>query len=468
MKRANTDATGFNRNNLNAQAGNDQDVRQGSDAGKSQPTQHAIPTVSVNNDRPTSALPALLIPPLAELASQFASSAPPVQLSASQPVLRGLEAAESAHGSGNGQTDALGSLVLHEPCLTAEQGSDPGAVQALDKHYRNELSAWVESAAPSKRAVHREAETKVNAYLEVPEEQKWLINLSNLDLLTLPPLPAGLRALSVCHSNLSALPERLPSGLRMLNVTWNQLTALPEHLPQGLLALSGGLNKLTVLPKHLPPGLLSLQVPSNRLAALPEYLPPGLQRLHVASNQLTALPEHLPQGLLALEVSRNQLTALPEQLPQGLQMLKVGHNELTVLPEHLPRSLKTLSVSNTRLNAKTLVALMRNNTSITELEVDSLNIDADSKQALDAELVNNREHPARLEKAAVTLDLLTRFGLTTSDQTGTLIKRDSTPSPVADRLPGQSIPHELHHVLSANCPKDVLAVLAGMVDETGQ
>lgn len=157
-----------------------------------------------------------------------------------------------------------------------------------------------------------------------------------------------------------------------------------------------------------------------RLSTLPP-LPPDLKALDVSKNGLTALPEHLPQGLQELNVSRNKLSALPEHLPQGLQKLYVNQTKLTALPKYLPQNLKFLWVKGCGLSSKALVGLMQSNISIKELDVDRLDIDASAKQELDAELVNNREHPARLIKAAVTLDLLTRFGLTTPDQTGLLL-----------------------------------------------
>lgn len=486
MKPASSDAIGCNRTNLTMQAGNDHDVRQDPDSGESEQAQKLIPKVSVDNDRQIVGQPALFFPPQQELTNLCVLGL----LSASQPVLRGLESTGSAHGSGNGQTDAPGSLALQEPGLTPEQGSEQGTVQAaLDKDYRNELSAWVMSAAPTERAVRQKAVKRIHVYLEEPAEQRRLIDLSSLSLSTLPPLPADLIALDVNANELSALPEYLPrglqalyvrsnqltvlpepllQGLQVLNVSDNALTALPKHLPQGLRALSVGGNGLSALPEHFPQGLEKLYASDNKLSALPEHLPPGLQELDVSYNELTVLPEHLPQGLQELDVGHNQLTALPENLSPGLRKLYVGYNQLTALPKNFPQNLKSLGVADCAFNSKALVALMRSNTSITELDFDQLHIDAGSEQELAAELVNNAEHPARLANAAVTLDLLSRLAFTTSDQTGALIRRDLTPNPVAGRLPEQPIPAELHDVLAENCPKDVLAVLAGMVDGTAQ
>lgn len=193
-----------------------------------------------------------------------------------------------------------------------------------------------------------------------------------------------------------------------------------------------------------------------------------------------------PEARRYINFSGLGLSSLPP-LPADLIELDVCRNNLTALPGHLLQNLRSLSVQCNPLKPETLIAFMRSNTSITELDFDRFGTEIDtdtyneapsevypdvffdelSTQALDLELVYNKEHPARLLKAAVTLDLLTRLALTTSDQTGTLIKRDSTPNPVVGQLPSQPIPAELHNVLAANCPKDVLAVLAGMVNEVG-
>lgn len=148
MNSACTDATGSNRTNLTAQAGNDDNVRKDADSGESQPAQQ--PKVSVDNDGRTIGQPVLFFPPQQERTNLFV----PGELSATQPVLRELESAESAQESGNGQTDARGGLALQEHGLTPEEGSEPGIAQAaLDRDYRSELIAWVKFAVPTERAV---------------------------------------------------------------------------------------------------------------------------------------------------------------------------------------------------------------------------------------------------------------------------------------------------------------------------
>jgi hypothetical protein len=154
-------------------------------------------------------------------------------------------------------------------------------------------------------------------------------------------------------------------------------------------------------------------------------------------------------------------------LPQGLQVLDVGGNKLTALPANLPQSLKRLVAFSSDLSPETLLALMRTNTSITDLDVDKYGFTTESWHEPANEITKNQNHPARVAKAAATLDLLTRLG-TTSDQTGELIRRDPIPDPVAGQLPQQSIPAELHQVLAEHCAKGVLTVLAGMVDDPGQ
>jgi hypothetical protein len=120
------------------------------------------------------------------------------------------------------------------------------------------------------------------------------------------------------------------------------------------------------------------------------------------------------------------------------------------------------------LSPETLLALMRTNTSITDLDVGEYGFTTESWHELDNEMTNNQNHPARVAKAAATLDLLTRFRFTASAKTGELIERDPIPDPVAGQLPQQSIPAELHQVLAEHCAKGVLTVLAGMVDDPGQ
>jgi Leucine-rich repeat (LRR) protein len=160
--------------------------------------------------------------------------------------------------------------------------------------------------------------------------------------------PRGLVDLDLSSNELSHLPPWLPSGLTRLTLAGNSLTTLPP-LPETLEDLGIHYNSFTKLPDHLPGRLKHIRAIGNRLSTVPENLPPGLETLDVANNRLTELPYTLPAGLKTLKASENQLRRLPGTLPARLEMLSVSNNRLTTLP-HLPRGLVTLLVNSNALD----------------------------------------------------------------------------------------------------------------------
>lgn len=161
------------------------------------------------------------------------------------------------------------------------------------------------------------------------------VDLSQLGLTELPPLPEGIVHLTCSFNKLTSLPE-LPQSLRSLYCGYNQLTSLPP-LPS-LDYLHCQLNQLTSLPT-LPPFLLTLLCHTNRLTSLP-LLPSTLDILRCGNNQLTSLPT-LPPIMFAISCYCNPLTALPT-LPLELEELSCHSCTLTSLPL-LPSNLRKLN-----------------------------------------------------------------------------------------------------------------------------
>jgi len=169
-----------------------------------------------------------------------------------------------------------------------------------------------------------------------------ILQITQLNLTSLPDLPPTLRELHCSDNRLTVLPV-LPPTLRRLICGGNLLTVLPE-LPPTLETLTCAVNKLTVLPA-LPPTLVDLRCYENELTVLPE-LPPTLQSLYCGENKLTVLPA-LPPTLKDLNCRLNNLTVLPE-LPPTLETLTCASNKLTVLPA-LPPALIGLGCNANQL-----------------------------------------------------------------------------------------------------------------------
>ena len=447
------------------QASNDQRVRQHPETGEDS----LVPPFITDIARAVSDLLSRILPP-----QQDADL--PRRRNASQPLLREPEAATSAYGSVDRQINAAAGVApqalvppsgAQAPALANKPAAQGSGKTSADKAasaaaYRRELEAWVASGTLSTWFSDRKAQSRINDYLKSPERHKWTLDLSGLAISTLPPLPADLKALNASFTKLKALPENLPTYLQYLKAGHTSLSALPQHLPKYLLYLDIEMCcGLTALPEHLPKYLQYLKARYTSLIALPEHLPESLRYLDLETCWgLTTLPENLPDYLqyLSLEACTN-LSALPMYLPKCLQYLNANYTGAT-LPKNLPKFLHTICVDHTKQTPEELLAVVQANTFITTLEHHYYFLRTEIREALE-----NNKKARRLPYAAASLDLLTRLAFTT-DQTGTLINRASTPNPVLDQLPEASILAELHDVLAAHCPPDVLTVLAKMAGDS--
>ena len=132
--------------------------------------------------------------------------------------------------------------------------------------------------------------------------QNGALNLSYLNITSLPELPSGLQGLWCSHTQLSSLPL-LPSGLTVLECFDTPLTSLPE-LPSHLEWLWCANTCITYLPT-LPSRLKVMDCSDTQLTSLPN-LPPSLDWLNCSNTQLTSLPD-LPSGLQRLVCSKTPL-----------------------------------------------------------------------------------------------------------------------------------------------------------------
>ena len=153
------------------------------------------------------------------------------------------------------------------------------------------------------------------------------LDVSNIDLISLPELPDNLTHLYCSNNNLTSLPK-LPDNLVELDCSNNQLTNLPT-LPDTLVELYCNNNQLTTLPA-LPDILVELNYYYNLTLAV---LPDTLVELDCSNNQLTTLPA-LPDTLVELDCSNNQLTTLPA-LPDELVILSCNDNPFNIIFDNL-------------------------------------------------------------------------------------------------------------------------------------
>ena len=138
------------------------------------------------------------------------------------------------------------------------------------------------------------------------------LDVSGLQLTSLPALPPILTKLYCYNNQLTVLPA-LPPTLELLYCNRNQLTELPA----------------------LPPALKNLLCNNNRLSRLPD-LPPALETLYCQVNQITVLPA-LPGSLKELECYNNPISKITSEFPPGVRDLPMrysfGETQLQFLPK---------------------------------------------------------------------------------------------------------------------------------------
>ncbi|MBA3223140.1 NEL-type E3 ubiquitin ligase domain-containing protein [Salmonella bongori] len=210
---------------------------------------------------------------------------------------------------------------------------------AMGKDYPAIWQAWVKAAPEGS---HELREMALKRLLVCLEKQESTLDLSELDLSSLPDLPPLITTLRVNDNHLSALPE-LPESLQILICSFNPLEQLPP-LPHTLKALTCSACHLKKLPS-LPDALEELSCSSNPLEALPG-LPVSMKYLTCTNNDLKALPA-LPESLRTLICSDNPLSALPG-LPGSLCSLTCSGCQLGTLP-NLPESLTSLLCQRNQL-----------------------------------------------------------------------------------------------------------------------
>jgi E3 ubiquitin-protein ligase SspH2 len=146
--------------------------------------------------------------------------------------------------------------------------------------------------------------------------------------------------LDLSELELTSLPA-LPNNLLKLNCSRNNLTSL---LTRGNVSCCFRLFNRT---QQLPNTLIYLNCENNLLTSLPS-LPNNLQKIFCCNNKLSNIPD-LPDNLQLLDCGYNKITKLPT-LPNTLQTLDCGHNKIKNLPT-LPNSLQKLYCRNNKLTS---------------------------------------------------------------------------------------------------------------------
>ncbi|MCE7922801.1 MAG: TIR domain-containing protein [Haliscomenobacteraceae bacterium CHB4] len=203
---------------------------------------------------------------------------------------------------------------------------------------------------------------------QVKKDQKTVLNLSDLNLDTIPESIGELKNLTEFHARknqLVALPDSISElkNLTRLDVRNNQICSLPNNIGNliKLINLEVFKNKITILPDsvgHLK-DLIRLDLADNQFSVLPESIGAlkQLRELNIAANQLIFLPESIGEleNLKKLNISRNKLRVLPESIKnlKSLIQLDVHSNYLSSLPKGIGelKEMTELDVSSNQINS---------------------------------------------------------------------------------------------------------------------
>ena len=109
------------------------------------------------------------------------------------------------------------------------------------------------------------------------------LNVTGMNITSLPKLPSKLKKLDCSDTLIASLPE-LPAELEVLSCTGTRITSLPE-LPNSIKSISCCDTLLTSLPK-LPNDLGMLWCSRTRITVLPK-LPDSLWMLNCFNTPLT-------------------------------------------------------------------------------------------------------------------------------------------------------------------------------------
>ena len=218
----------------------------------------------------------------------------------------------SAAGSSRASVAGLPARVRNGAGSAMRSGRAATTLGTPPLSFDARLAQWESAAPPGEEAARRTAVERVQHLV-----RKWFatsLDLHNLGLKSLPPLPDKLKHLDVNHNRLTTLPV-LPSGLTELSAFNNRLTTLPA-LPSKLGSLFVSDNYLTDLPA-LPKSLERLWANDNLLQTFPIY-PKKLHCVSINKNPFdpALCPPREPAHDSSYDFLADQIRAWQSEHPQ--------------------------------------------------------------------------------------------------------------------------------------------------------
>ena len=140
------------------------------------------------------------------------------------------------------------------------------------------------------------------------------LNLSNLFLGSVPPLPEWIEILSLIHNELDSI--QVPESCKELEVDFNNLTEFPQ----------------------VPDGITLISVNNNLISHIDSF-PPKIEKIFISHNKLSEIPA-IPDTTAVFDCGYNKIQEI-RYFPKNLKEARIGYNNIEVVPA-IPGNLKLL------------------------------------------------------------------------------------------------------------------------------
>ncbi len=270
---------------------------------------------------------------------------------------------------------AVSATLSTDERIAITKEISPYSLLAAMENYasqKKKLQMWMGWNENRQKAVE-----KVFDFLASPSSDSTFLDLSNLNLVMLPPLflekfrePGHL---FFNGNKFKEFPDlKIFRKATSIILSYNEISAIPFGIeaPQLVTHLALCFNQISRFPKDLKSfnALTVLHLSRNKIKRISQrvWFPPSLKLLYLDGNEISEIPENLEgfESLLLISLSENQITRFPEDLKglPRLQSLDLSENEISEMPrkiEGLDGVGSSLKLSKNRIKEVPLTARER-------------------------------------------------------------------------------------------------------------
>ncbi|HAW0896849.1 TPA: leucine-rich repeat domain-containing protein [Escherichia coli] len=196
------------------------------------------------------------------------------------------------------------------------------------QHLCKDMRVWAESVkADASDVVKNNVDIALDRMLLCCKDRQKTLDLSNLQLSSLPPLPEWIEKLSVSNNKLTKI--QVPVLCKKLSASFNKLTVFPE----------------------VPDNIIQISVTNNKISYIDSF-PSKAEIILIGHNYLSEIPA-IPDATMVFDCSYNNIKKI-HYFPENLESVSIGHNRIQALPK-LGRKLKKLSAEDNPIIEKFII-----------------------------------------------------------------------------------------------------------------